>query len=133
MMNDISDDVNESSMSIFADDIRILKVINNEEEAELLQSDLDKLYKWAETNNMKFKFELLRYGHNINIKENTNYLTPEAEDLIEEKQVLNFNDHINKVCATVNSKAGLVLRTFQCRKTWFLKLLWKQLIQGDID
>ena len=31
----------------------------------MLQNDLRKLYKWADTNNMKFsanKFELLRYG-----------------------------------------------------------------------
>ena len=37
----------------------------------MLQNDLQKLYKWADTNNMKFnanKFELLRYGKKREIK-----------------------------------------------------------------
>ena len=47
------------------DDTRILLGIKDEEDTQILQNDLDKLYKWADTNNMKFnanKFELLQYG-----------------------------------------------------------------------
>ena len=36
---------------------------------------------WAKENNMAFngsKFEVLRFGKNQEIKDNTNYLTPEA-------------------------------------------------------
>ena len=39
--------------------------IKDEEDTHMLQNDLHKLYKWADTNYMKFtanKFELLRYG-----------------------------------------------------------------------
>ena len=42
--------------------------INEEADVEGMQKDLDHIYKWAETNNMKFnsdKFELLRYGKNV--------------------------------------------------------------------
>ena len=42
----------------------------------MLQYDLHKLYKWADTNNMKFntyKFELLRYGKEQEIKFPTTY------------------------------------------------------------
>ena len=48
-----------------ADDTRILLGINDGEDTQMLQNDLHKLYKWADTNNMKFnanKFELLLFG-----------------------------------------------------------------------
>ena len=90
MINDISH-ISESFISIFADDTRLKKVINNEEDLESFQEDLEKLYDWAQKNNMAFngsKFELLRYGYNDELKCATNYLTPEAEDIIEVKNVL---------------------------------------------
>ena len=37
----------------------------------MLQNDLHKLYKWTDTNNMKFnakKLEILRYGKELEIK-----------------------------------------------------------------
>jgi hypothetical protein len=147
MINDIDDNVINSSVKVFADDTRITKAVKTEEEAALLQEDLETLYTWAIDNNMAFngsKFEVLRFGKNQELKDNTNYLTPEAEDLIEVKDVLrdlgimvndkaNFEDHIDKVCAQVNQKAGWILRTFTCRRTWFMKLMWKTLVQGHID
>ena len=147
MINDIDDNVINSSVKVFADDTRITKAVKTEEEAALLQEDLETLYTWAKNNNMAFngsKFEVLRLGKNQELKDNTNYLTPEAEDLIEVKDVLrdlgimvndkaNFEDHIDKVCAQVNQKAGWILRTFTCRRTWFMKLMWKTLVQGHID
>ena len=44
-----------------------------------------------------------------------------------------FQDHINKVCNTVNKKAAWILRTFNSRGTNFMKTLWNQLVQGHID
>ena len=147
MFNDIDEKVLNSCVSVFADDTRITKVVKCEEDAEELQKDLESLYDWAREHNMSFntsKFEVLRFGRNLDIKNNTNYLTPEAEELIEVKEVLRdlgvivndkatFDDHVDKVCAKVNQKAGWILRTFKCRTTWFMKLMWKTLIQGHID
>ena len=147
MINDINKDISESIISIFADDTRLMKVINREEDLEEFQEDLEKLYSWAKTNNMAFngsKFEVLRYGHNLELQCASNYLTPEAEDIIEVKNVLRdlgvivnseatFKDHIDLVCSKVNQKAGWVLRTFQCRTASFMKQIWKSLVQGNID
>ena len=52
----------DSTVSWIADDTRILLGIKDEEDTPIPQNDLHKLYKWADTNNMKFnanKFELL--------------------------------------------------------------------------
>ena len=147
LINDICQSDIESIISLFADDTRLTKMIKNESDIENFQSDLDKVYQWSTDNNMIFnstKFEVLKHGKNEDLKDDYNYLTPNNENLIERKEVLrdlgvlrndkaNFDDHINKVCTTVNQKVGWVLRTFQNRQLYFMKLIWKQLIQAHID
>ena len=131
---------------MFADDTRIMSSINDENDVEKMQKDLDTVYGWAETNNMKFnsgKFELIRYGKDEDIKNDTFYISAD-NNIIEEKEVLRdlgvmmnnkatFDDHINKVCQAVKQKSGWILRTFQNRNPYFMKQLWKQLVQPRVD
>ena len=66
MINDIDENI-ESKISLFCDDTRVTKHVENKIDVEELQIDLDKLYEWQEDNNMLFnesKFEMLRYGLN---------------------------------------------------------------------
>ena len=129
---DIGSDI-ESIASMFCDDTRLLGKIKTEDDVEYLQNDLDKIYSWAEQNNMLFnngKFELLRYGQNEDIKFSTFYLSADNE-IIEEKEQLrdlgvivnnkgNYDDHIAHVCAKVKQKSGWILRTFQSRQPFLL-------------
>ena len=65
-ITDINYEIADSAVSCFADDARILLLIKDEEDRQMLQNDLHKLYKWADTNNRKFnanKFE--RTGNEI--------------------------------------------------------------------
>ena len=131
---------------MFADDTRIMASITNENDVETMQADLEKVYNWADMNNMQFnsnKFELLRYGKNDDLKLDTIYFSDD-NDIIEEKEVLRdlgvqmnnkatFEDHITKVCQTVRQKSGWILRTFQTRKPYLMKQLWKQLVQPHVD
>ena len=60
---DLNNEIGDSKVSRFAHDTQILLGIKDEEDTQMLQNDLHELYKWADTNNMKFnanKFELLR-------------------------------------------------------------------------
>ena len=146
LINDIDKDIS-ANISLFADDTRIFSEISSEECVENLQSNLEKLYKWESDNNMKFnggKFELIRFGQNTELKENTVYFTPNQEDIIEEKESLRdlgviisnamtFSNHVDKVCSKVSQKAGWILRTFRSRKTFLLKPLFKSLLQPHID
>ena len=64
-ISDINYKIADSTVSCFAYDTRILLGIKDEEDRQMLQNDLQKLYKLADTNNIKFnanKCELLRYG-----------------------------------------------------------------------
>ena len=109
LISDIDNNIS-STASMFADDTRVLRKISTEEDVEALQEDLEKVFNWQEDNNMKFngkKFELLRYGNNEILKENTKYLNPEGEEIeqteklrdlgIQMSDTANFNEHITKV------------------------------------
>ena len=61
-ISEINYEIADSTVSCFADDTLILLGIKNEEDTQILQNYLQKLYKWADSNNMKFianKFDLL--------------------------------------------------------------------------
>ena len=82
MLGDTDKSIFHSFLSSFADDTRIGKGIKTKEDSEMLQNDLESLYKWMEDNDMCFnssKFELLRYGKDHLIKENTHYSSSTGE------------------------------------------------------
>ena len=61
---------------VYIDDTKAIKKIHSEDDVEKLQEDISKLHDWGKRNNMEFnnkKFVVLRYGKNLEIKENTSY------------------------------------------------------------
>ena len=145
-IQDISKHVTANT-KIFVDDTKIKDIIIEEEDVEKLQANLDKLFDWEEENNMKFngaKFQLIRYGPNEDIKNNTLYFTNNYEHVIERFSSLRdlgvilsedgrFEHHIEKVSKKVRQKVGWILRSFYTRNTNHLKHLWKTLIQCHVD
>ena len=94
----------------------------------MIQNDLQKLYKWADTNNMKFnanKFELLRYGKEQEIKSVTTYKSYNDSNIDDKEQVRDqgitmsntatFTLHIRNIVKKARDKMGSVLRVFQSR------------------
>ena len=91
---------------------------------------------------MKFngtKFQVVRYGANENIKNDTTYFTDKMENIIEQFSTVKdlgviltedtrFESHIEKVSKTVRQKIGWIMRTFYTRNTKHLKHLWKTLV-----
>ena len=85
----------------------------------------------------------MRYGPNNDLKNNTEYLTPDGEKIDQKENLRDlgiqmsdnamFSDHIAKVCKTVSQKCGWILRTFMCRQTFFVNIMWKSLVQPHID
>ena len=54
-----------TNITLFADYTRMMMIVKEPADIVRLQEDLNKIYEWANTNNMMFnadKFELLRYG-----------------------------------------------------------------------
>ena len=60
--------------TLFADDTRVAGEVSEEVAVEIFQDEINKIYRWQASNNMHFrsdKFELLRFGNNIELKEST--------------------------------------------------------------
>ena len=86
------------------------------------------------------KFQLLRIGPDIEIKENTYLFTPEFEDIIEEKNYikdlgilvdseLRYKEQMKSAVSKANRKASWILQTFITRKVDFMRKTWKVLVQ----
>ena len=129
------------------DDAKVKKKINDENDVQKLQSDIEKMYDWQTTNKMKFngtKFQVLRYGNNKEVKENTDYYTENMEDVIKQYSSLRdlgitmsddarFDQHIENVVTKVRKKIGWIFRTFNTRRVDIMKQLWKTLLQCHVD
>ena len=87
---------------------------------------------------------LLRYGNNLNVKNDTIYFTPEMYSIIQEFdnvrdlgiQVSNsgdFKDHIDNIIKRTKKVIGWVLRSFINRSLNFLKKMWVTIIRPIID
>ena len=61
MIADINRDIDSSKLISFADDTRVYRQIADIEECELLQQDLNSVYKWASDNNMFFNAKKFHY------------------------------------------------------------------------
>ena len=91
------------------------------------------------------KFQVIRYGNNTEIKDDTNYVTEDTGKTIEMLKTLrdlcvilseeaNLKAHVHQhVENKVRRKIALVLRTFYCRSTFFMKTLFKTLIVPHVD
>ena len=137
----------ESDTKIFVDDAKVKKKIDNENDVQKLQSDIEKMFDWQTTNKMKFngtKFQVLRYGNNKEVKENTDYFTDNMEDVIKQYSSLRdlgitmsddarFDQHIENVVRKVRMKIGWIFRTFNTRRVDIMKQLWKTLLQCHVD
>ena len=66
----------KANTKIFVDDAKMKDKINTEEDVEKMQQNVNELFKWEDENKMKCngaKFQILRYGHNQELKDNTVY------------------------------------------------------------
>ena len=57
-LNDMPDCTEHSILSLFADDAKCSRIINNIEDCEQLQGDLNSLYEWSQV--WKLNFNVLR-------------------------------------------------------------------------
>jgi hypothetical protein len=146
LISDIDKDIVHSFLSSFADDTRIGMAISSPQDAQLLQQDLEAVYRWAEENNMLFndkKFDALRYGTNQELKESTNYISNngteiEVKESIKDLGVImsssaDFKKHIDSLVGTVKDLSSWILRSFKSRSKPIMLQLWKSIVIPRLD
>ena len=146
LLRDIDNDVTLSHVASFADDTRVLSGIRNSEDVAHLQSDLEKIFGWADMNNATFnpdKFECVRYGMDDTIKQSTAYTSSGGTTIQSTKHVRDlgvtlsddatFTEHITRTAKSASLMCGWILRTFKTRERLPLITLWKALVSPVLD
>ena len=143
MVGDIDKGICSSTLSSFADDSRLMKMIEQLGETILLQRDLITVEDWTKENNMSFnydKFEALRYGMQ---EENQVQYTINGNPIKELENVKDlgiwftkdgsFKYHISQACILGNKMVGWMLRTFTTRDPTYLVPLFKSLVISRLE
>ena len=139
ILGDIDEELQHAKATSFADDKRVVMEITTNEDQVKLQEDLQKLYCWADRNNMEFnggKFQHLGYG--TRLPDKVDYLTVNGGSIEEASSLkdlgimmsanANFDIHISEICAKGRSMAGWILRTFSTRELIPMITLFKALV-----
>ena len=85
------------------------------------------------------KFQLVRFGNNEGIKDDTIYFTGDNSEIIERceklrdlgviiNQKATFEDHIDHIERKVRQKIEWICRSFYTRKLQFMKQLYESLV-----
>ena len=146
IMYDITEGITYSILSSFADDTKMWKGINNSTSKQMLQNDLNHIYDWALQNNMAFnnkKFQAIRFQSLFSSLDLGNYTDSAGIDIEFHKHVkdlgifiledLSFDEHIKHITAKGKQMAGWILRVFDSRSPFLMKILLKQLIIPRIE
>ena len=99
-ISDIGEDLIASTL-VYVDDAKVKQSVKSESDVEHLQNELNKLDQWAIANNMEFnkkKFQVLRYGDDEDLKNETSYFTGNYDEGVNNPTAL--------VITTKDIKAG---------------------------
>ena len=146
LMSDIDEGITNSKIISFADDTRLYNSVSEVEDCDLLQVDLDTIYKWADANNMAFnsnKFKYVCYTPSDISAHGNVYLCPKMNliDKVNDIKDLgitmsancNFDQHINNVFKQCSRLSGWILRTFISRDATTMLTLFKCVVLSRLD
>ena len=112
----------ESPVALFADDTKVFREIQSDEDRQKLQQDIDELLIWSQKWQLPFnesKYKVMHYGK-TNRKADYNLGGVNIKEVSEEKdlgvtfdQQLSFGTNASKVVAAANSRLGLINRHFR--------------------
>ena len=147
MMSDIDEGITNSKIISFADDTRLHNSVSGVEDWDLLQVDLDTIYKWTDANNMTFnsnRFKYVCYSPSEASARGNVYLCPKMNliDKVNDIKDLgitsmsancNFDQHINNVFKQCSCLSGWILRTFISRDATSMLTLFKCVVLSRLD
>ena len=142
-MIDITGCINHSALISFADDTKIWKGITTSEIEAHLQEDLERVYVWAEQNNMSFnskKFQAIRFAEIVSHPLYTNDIGAFIEEAVLVKDLgihmstdMKFDKHIRIVATRGKRTAGWITRVFLTRCPGVMLILLKQLVYPTVE
>ena len=140
-INDIDEEA-EAYIRKFADDTKGGMVVENEEDAEMMQRELDKMVEWAERSRMEFNVEKCKVMHVGGRNRGFKYKMA-GQDLGEtelEKDLgvlvsdnLKPSAHCSKAAKKANAVLGQITRAFHYRTKHVLAKLFKAFVRPVLE
>ena len=140
-INDIDEGI-LSKISKFADDTKLCRVIGNEKEAEILQEDLKRMFRWSQDWQMLFNLEKCSVMHmGKRNKEFAYEMGGKVLKVSEEERDLGVIMHKSakpsRQCAEAakkaNSTLGMIKRTIVTRDKETILRLYKSLVRPQLE
>ena len=132
---------------MYADDLKLYREIKTDEDVEILQNDLDKLYDWTQYSLLKFhpdkcvvmrimspRSKKLRPNALYNMDERRLKAVSAEKDLgISFNDKLTFEQHINEKVNLTNSLVGMLRRTFAHLDKYVFKVLFISIVRPHLE
>ena len=143
-INDIVKVIRYSYVKIFADDSKLIKMIESLTDRELLDSDLQAVIEWAVINKMelnRLKFQLLSHGNKNDFKLpydiDENISLEKSENVVDLGVTLSenatFTTHIANAVSSAKRFAAWTMRTFKSRSREVVLLLYKTYVRPRLE
>ena len=139
-INDLPD-ILDSEAFLFADDTKIFKIINDQNDSDQLQNDLDKVTLWSDTWLLRFNVPKTKHMHlgrdpvyTYRLKGQTIQLVEEEKDLgVTLQSDLSFDKHISEKVNKANRMMGMIRRSFEFLDVDMFLPLYKALVRSHLD
>ena len=145
-INSMVEKAGKSELFLYADDLKIFKEIKSEEDSEILQQDLDRLYDWSQYSLLRFhpdKCVVMRICSNAKKLSVNPYYDMDAIRLkvVEsEKDLgvifdcgLSFEEHIANIVKKANSLTGMIRRSFIHLDKEMFKRLFTAIVRPHLE
>ena len=143
-INDITKVIKHSLIKIFADDSKLIKAINSEEDRELLLEDIHAVMQWSKKNNMELnreKFQLLIHGKQNELMlpyDLGDSVVIEPSNNIKDLGVtfgrdLSWNQHITNITNEAKQAAAWILRVILDRSAETMMMLYKTFVRSKLE
>ena len=146
-INDLHDCVNHSKIRLFADDCILYRCIHNQQDAKLLQDDINAIQTWTSTRQMNFNISKccsIHFTHwqaTMYKMENTYYLydTPLlSSDHLKYLDVtlqsnLTYDRHVQDITSKANHTLGLLRRNARISSPQLNEHAYKALDQPQLE
>ena len=136
--------INHSEYLLFADDLKMYRVIESSSDNDYLQEDLCNLYNWSKINclslNVKKCF-CISFGRGQNIVRNRYVLNDALLESVTEirdlgvllDSQLTFRNHINNIVQVGLRNLGFITRNSKQFTPWTFKLLYCSIVRSGLE
>ncbi|CAG9124584.1 unnamed protein product [Plutella xylostella] len=144
LINDLPDVVTNSKVLLFADDVKLMKAVNSQDDSLELQRDINALHKWSQENKLYFnpsKCEMMTfsrskspYQHQYTMEGAPIARVWQVRDLgVEFDAQLTFRPHLEKVTKTAFQRLGFVLRNSAPLTYAATETIYKSLVRSILE